>query len=189
MLSGGGFKQDPVPKALLWHESDAELGLRKPYEDRVSDDMPNGSKRAFDRPLYVDPLRKETWPFVSVDKGDDWFTIDHRQRAPSPEARARADEIISAFDGWYKEPKPRRGHKKALREARKVDNEIFDLASQIADVECRTAGGLCEKIRALMVYDSIDAIEKLSLDEGISSEIGLSIFRDLFSMAGKAATS
>ena len=189
MLSSWARKQDPAPEALLWRKSDAQLGLpNKPYEDRVSDDMPDGSKRAFDRPLYVNPLREESWYFTSVDRGEDWLTVKQYKKAPSPEARARADEIISAFDAWYKEPKPLRGYKKAQREADKAQDEINDIAGQITGVECRTPSGLSEKIRALMVYDSTNAIEDISIDQGgITEEMTLSIFRDIFAMAGKAA--
>jgi hypothetical protein len=182
ILSGEGIKQAPVPEALFWRKSDEELGLPKPYYVGVLDE-----KKAFDRST-VNQLRRETWWFTSAERDGDRLTLVQDKRAPAPTARARADEIISAWDQWHKEPKPRRGHKKALREARKVDNEIDDLASQIADVECLTPGDLCEKIKCLMAYDGANAIEDLNLDQGdISEGMTLSIFRDIFAMAGKAA--
>jgi hypothetical protein len=182
MLSGY-CKQEPVPKALFWQKSDKELGLPGPYEGRPDETS------AYDLPRSVEKLRGETWWLTSVEWGEDgnWMTLKQFRKAPSPEARARADEIISAFDGWWKPRKPLRGHKKAMREVDKATDEIHDLGSQIADFECPTPGDLCEKIRGLMAYDGVAAIEDINIDQGISEEIALSIFRDLRAMAGKAA--
>lgn len=182
MLSGLGEKKDPKPKALFWRKSDGELGLTKPYYVGIPDEA-----KTFG-PADVDTLRQETWLFTSVETDEDRLTTNQCKRAPSPEARARADEIIAAFDQWYKEPKPRRGYKKAMRDARRVDNEIDDLVSQICDVKCRTMGGLGEKIRALMACHGANVIEDIGIGKGeITEEIALSIFRDLSAMAGKAA--
>jgi hypothetical protein len=67
-----------------------------------------------------------------------------------------------------------------------VHDEIHDLAGRIAKTECRTAEGLCAKIRCLMAHDGVDTIERIRIDEGIAEEVTFSIFRDLFAMARSA---
>jgi hypothetical protein len=61
---------------------------------------PNDHKAIWDRPIDVDPLREVKWLISSKSEADDEVTVSLRKVTPSPAARARADEIIAAYDDW-----------------------------------------------------------------------------------------
>jgi hypothetical protein len=88
-----GVKAKPMPEVLRWREADAALGLPD-IEKFDSRDL------AWDCEAFVGKLRPEKWISCTRTGGDDDFTMHVRTMAPSVETRARADEIIAAFDKW-----------------------------------------------------------------------------------------
>jgi hypothetical protein len=105
---------------------------------------------------------------------------------PLDQVHALVDKLVTAqkrCDHLY-----RLVYEAAVQEVEKVQDEIFDLAAQIAETECRTIEGLCAKIRCMMIFDGVVAIGEIRMDEGIADSMTLSIFRDLLAMRGTQAT-
>jgi hypothetical protein len=62
-----------------------------------------GRPIAWDCEAFVGKLRDEKWSKCTItDNGEDDKLIHYLNAAPPPAARARADEIIAAFDAWTK---------------------------------------------------------------------------------------
>jgi len=84
------------------------------------------------------------WPHpdspVELGSGD---IIADRLFEPSPEARARADEIIAAHDEWRKkrDRKKPRGLVAAERKRNKVADRLIELEEQIAETPATSIGG------------------------------------------------
>lgn len=97
-----------MPEILEWRDEDLKLGL--PQLQYVDD-----ARNAWDCPANVNRLREERWPVGTRTGNPDDMTFRFRLLTPSPEARARADEIIAAFDTWNAKRYPR-GYKKLERE-------------------------------------------------------------------------
>ncbi len=97
-----GYK--PTPEVLKFNECDAELGLPS---------FKGNYQPAWDRPMDVNRLRAAEWLIYSTTPTEDEVTI--QKMTPSIAARTRADEIVAAFDAWYKN-RHQRGYKKAVRE-------------------------------------------------------------------------
>lgn len=104
----------PVPEVLRWRETDAGLGL--PLVEGKGHDL------IWDRPSLVEKLRSEKWFSGSKMETEDEMTVTVRTIVPSPAARARAAEIIAAFDNWHaKKDRYPRGYKKAVKERNKAE--------------------------------------------------------------------
>jgi hypothetical protein len=76
----------------------------------------------------------------------------------------------------------------AVLETEKVQEEVYDLAAQVAETGCRTIEGLCAKIRCMMMFDGVAAIGEIRMDEGIAEEMTRSVLRDVLAMGGTQAT-
>lgn len=74
---------------------------------------------------------------------------------PSPEARARADEIIAAFDQWEKmrDRKKPRGMVAAERKREKASKLVIKLEKQIAKMPATSIAGMIAKARWAQAYD------------------------------------
>jgi hypothetical protein len=85
------------PEVLRATPADRAQGLPQPFLDRDED----GKERFYDsRTVYG--LRKEKWTVVKEANQQGQITIVlNKNVIPSPEARARADEIVQTFDTWF----------------------------------------------------------------------------------------
>jgi hypothetical protein len=102
-------KAEPMPGILQWRDEDVALGLPDIRNSKLA-----SRELAWDCEAFVGPLRNAKWTSCIKTGDDDDLTLHIRQLAPPPEARARADEIIVAFERWVTERAPR-GYKKAQR--------------------------------------------------------------------------
>jgi hypothetical protein len=82
-------------------------------------------------------------------------TLDERWRAV-----ARADEIIAAFDGWWKKRKPARGFKKAERARNRAMNIAHKIGWQVAQTPAHTLEGFRAKIRCALAFDCADSMDE-----------------------------
>lgn len=181
-------KRAEMPDVLRWRKSDARLGVPHPY---VCNAFPEPQ---FDRDMQVDPLRRKRWVLstrVTV-KGHlikGMFYEKMTMFTPSKAARARADEIIAAYDVWAK-PAARvypRGFKKLEKECDRADKVASDLQFQVCEMRATTIDGMLAKVRAAhaTLWCKPNAIFETGLDNlsGCAEEMAESVFRDLQSMA------
>ena len=164
-------RKQSKPETLTWREQDAELGLpllatfdehHEPIWDRVFD---------------VDKLRPAIWEVASRVETDDELIVSLRKMEPSPAARARADEIIAAYDDWSAGDQFPRGYWKAKRESDKAQNAYIRIERRMAKTRAKTVQGMLAKVRCAEIYDGG---RRLDFSEGGCSEVmAHSIFRDL----------
>lgn len=157
--------------ALKIQESDADLRIPKM-------DRPANLSKTFE--FYcgaeVDRMREPKWQdragsnFV---RDENMATVTVRYFTPSTAARARADEIIAAYD------KSKNRKSRAYRAAERAKDKAFeisgDLIDQIAEIKATSVQGLAAKARC---------VELIGLGE---DDITRSILADLLAMAGKSA--
>lgn len=164
----------PLPEALLWREADTELGLPEPiFNER------KGEPLAWR--CGVAALRREKWMRATRLEDGDKLTISSWYEIPSPEARARADEIIAAFDAWLETGKPLRGYKSAIRARDRADRIADRINHEVAQTPARTMEGLRAKVRCAVAADSVESMDDLDI-----GSIAASIFRDLIDSAEAA---
>ena len=168
------------PEVLNRREADAELGLPSlwPY--------PDDHKPIWDRPIDVNLIRDAKWTIFSKVETDDEVTVSLRKVMPSPAARARADEIIAAYDDWHSrgERLPR-GYRKAKRESDKAHRAYVRLEMRIANTRANTPEGMLAKVKCAQAYTERDT--GFDFDEGGCPEImAQSVFLDVMRMSSKA---
>jgi hypothetical protein len=168
------------PEVLNRREADAELGLPSlwPY--------PNDHEAIWDRPIDVDPLREAKWNISSKSETDDEVTVSLRKVTPSPAARARADEIITAYDDWQsRSERLPRGYRKAKHESDKAHRAYMRLERRIANTRANTPEGMLAKVKCAQAYNETE--EGFSFDDGGCPEVmARSIFLDIVRMNSKA---
>jgi hypothetical protein len=162
------------PAALKIREGDSGLGIPQPeYPDPE-----------FYCGIDVDRMRRLKWrdkAGSSYEEDEDRVTVTIRDFTPSPTARARADEIVAAYD------KSANRKSRAYRAAERAKDKAFDISqdleNQITELQATSVQGLAAKARC------IDAL-------GMDSDLASSIIDDLLAMtsaieasAGKAAQS
>jgi hypothetical protein len=173
-------RRNPVPEILSWRASDAELGLPSLWSD------PKDHPPVWDRPIDVNRIRDAEWTVVSKYAIEGECSITLRDVTPSAAARARADEIIAAFDKWHEDAKPPRGYKKAVRERDKAYRASNRLEAQIAETPATTLEGMRAKIRCAQAFECDDDIQ--NIDSGGATEaMALSIFKDVLRLTSAKA--
>jgi hypothetical protein len=167
-----GTKAKPIPDVLQWRDEDPALGLPDIRGSEIGD-----RAIAWDCEHFVGQLRPAKWGSVTKTGDDDDMILHWQNKAPSAEARARADEIIAAFDKWKKERKPR-GFKKAKRECDKAYTSYKQIEDEIADTPATTFQGMLAKIRCAKAYDKSEKVR--GFDSGSCGEaMAFSIFEDI----------
>jgi hypothetical protein len=167
----------PMPETLRWRESDAELGL--PGLCPKPDDHPP----IWDRPEDVDKLRAEKWLFCSMTETEDVQTVIMRKITPSAAARARAGEIIAAYDEWdAKQERKPRGYWKAVKERERADRAYMRIEQQIAETRAKTVEGLIAKLRCARAYAKSDDIGEIE-GGSCADQMARSIFQDIRALA------
>jgi len=166
-------RDSPLPEALRWRQEDADLGLPDIRKDEYI-----GREPAWDCKHFVEKLRYDKWTVVTRTGTNDDMTVHMRTVSPSPEAIARADEIIAAFDDWERK-RSRRGLKKAERELKRATRECNRLEKQIAGTRAISFQGMMEKIRCAKAYAGTDVLDT---SDGCAVVIAASIFTDIESL-------
>lgn len=172
------------PEAVFVQEGDREFGFTK-LADHEGQERPwyvVGPPRARQK---AGQLRRPQTHFV-----DEPFPEGHRlhgtgdvlaRRVPWPEAQARADAIVAAYDGWVAEQERiyvASGIEAANAEWEELDDARAEIDGMIRDAAARTLDGV--RIKAQLI--------QLDLDEGTTPEPALiaSLVRDLLAMGGTA---
>ncbi|WP_315701857.1 MULTISPECIES: hypothetical protein [unclassified Bradyrhizobium] len=158
--------QDPrtAPAELRWRDDDAQLF--GPFDRKPDDGI-------WHRGCDIDPLRSEKWWQT---KQSDTEAVTGRAVVPSDAARARANEIIAAYDRWT--ARPPRGYKAAKRRVDRAEREYRRLEDELFAARAMTPAGMHAKIRCAMAYAKSDTVD--SIDSGGCSEVmALSVFEDI----------
>lgn len=189
-----------MPEALLCRDGDWDLGLHSfaGYPDRSEERQYPRSAVVF---LKQSPCRKrfETIRPGTVAEGFSQEEIDRGQAnvlkvhyEPWPEAQARADEIVAAWDGWVAE-EARRREVSGVRAAEKLDKEHHRLyraaASRLARTPAHTMEGIKAKVALILsIYegDHEDLIES-NAEETTDIALAVSVVADISRMNVPAA--
>jgi hypothetical protein len=185
----GGFRgknERPVPAALYLRSSDGELGLPCPTMLYISARLGNLKDRsaAYYSEIDIAPLRDAKWLISTISKTEDSWRSDGKYSEPSPDARARANEIIAAYEDWQTTArKPPRGYKKAVRERDRAGRASQKIEKEIAKTPAKTVRGMFAKLRCAQHYAGTTLIDEI--DSGGCTEVmAISIFNDVKRMSG-----
>jgi hypothetical protein len=180
--------REPLPEVLRWRKSDIKLGL-----PNILVNMGHANKD-WHKDLQIEKIRTNKWIIWNreIIKGHPikgMYQDRIRVVTPSKAARARADEIIAAYDEWAKDGVPPLGYKKAMREREEADEIAATLENKLTQTRASTIDGMLAKIRCAHArmeekYD-LDELEALDLGQisGCADAIAVSIFRDLQRLA------
>lgn len=172
------------PEAVFVQEGDRELGLAK-LADHEGQERPRYVVGSPGARLRAGQLRRPQTHYV-----DEPFPEGHQlhgtgdvlaRRVPWPEAQARADAIVAAYDGWVAEQERiyvASGIEAANAEWEDLDDARAEIDGAIRDATARTLDGV--RIKAQLV--------QLDLDEGTTPETALiaGLVRDLLAMGSVA---
>jgi hypothetical protein len=176
--------EEARPDVLRIRAEDKALGLPEPYRN-------SHKVGEFYELTDVERLREEKWErfknvvieptdIVAVEQFLRRFELLHEVYTPTPEARARADEIIQASENWYAAYKPTRGLRAAERRRDVAFNKQDKLARKIAATKASTIAGMKAKARCVAIEFPGERITDL---DDIHCRLAVSIMRDLSAMA------
>jgi hypothetical protein len=150
----------PMPDALRVQPGDAELGLPQPrgnHGERFGYSLSN---------MQIDSMRKPEWDKIEIIDPPEGLQFAMggggevvRPFTPSPEARARADEIIRAYDEWHpKHHRTPRGMRKYEAQSERLFERLSSLEARINKTRARTIVGLLgkAKIASMAAPDPFD---------------------------------
>jgi hypothetical protein len=162
------------PDVLQVTSADRSLGLPLPKPDG------DGKFRFYDV-ATVDDLRKEKWSVAERSDKGSITIVPHENIVPSPKARARADEIVQAFDTWFaKYSKRPRGLRAAERRRDAACSKQSSLERRIEAMRATSLAGLVAKARCLKLQYRDGEI--VSCFDDAAETLACSIGRDLLSM-------
>jgi hypothetical protein len=152
----------PMPDVLRVLPEDAELEL--PDHNGVYDGLffDRSSRETYEDAMWIEALRRLQWKrLVEVHYPDAESTVRHGYFDPSPAARARADEIVTAYDEWWpklhrrtgREIKPRlpRGFSAVEKQERRLSRLLSRLEAKINKTRARTFPELLAKAKIASV--------------------------------------
>jgi hypothetical protein len=163
---------DP-PEMLRILPSDAELG-RAPWQ--ATDEF-------WHRPCDLEQWRKlDEWVQVSKLLTDDRMEMVLERNDPPAQLRARAEQIVSAFDKWRSCGERPSGYHAAVSERDEAEEIYREIEETITETRATTVEGLFAKVRCAQAYMKkegvIDGIEHGSAAETMA----VSVFNDIQEM-------
>jgi hypothetical protein len=161
---------DP-PAGLEIRSGYAALGIPQP--DQTGEFI----RRGFYGETAVARLRKSKWIDQDAStscEDQDQYVVTIRYVTPSTETRARADEIVTAYDEWKvaQEKKPR-GYRAAKRAYNKAERLETSLEQKIHAIQATTVEGMIAKARCAELY---------YFESGVAGCFMESIAKDLLAM-------
>jgi hypothetical protein len=149
---------------------DAALGIPQPDQKEIETAgyYDCGTVRNLRGPKWVDHSKSRR------EEDDEKFVVTIGYVTPSPDSRARADEIVAAYDRWTaakkKKPKGFRAAKRAYDEAERIES---DLEQRIHAIQATTIEGMTAKARCCELY---------YFEGGTHGSFSESITKDLLAM-------
>jgi hypothetical protein len=164
---------NPMPDVLLVRPEDQDLGLPNPYQRRSDVNVRLGgsplgglgAEQGYNNVMWIDELRKAKWPVIAeiafpqgLKPGTCGGRFGERYvDPPSEAARARADEIVAAYDEWWprhhQEP---RGVRSIERKRDAASNRVDRLRRKIDRSRALTLAGLIAKAKVAACESSDD---------------------------------
>jgi hypothetical protein len=152
----------PMPDVLRVQPEDTELELpdqRGVYCGWLDQ---RAQRTNYHDGIWISALRKPQWKrLVEVDAPDGGSFYHHGSFDPSPAARARADEIVAAYDEWWPrthrrtartiEPRYPRGFGAVEKQKRRLDALLSKLEVKIIKTRARTFAGLLAKAKVAVL--------------------------------------
>jgi hypothetical protein len=188
-------RRGPMPDVLQWRRTDRKLGLPPLDRQRLAEDatikagtLEKLAQLNWSGAPDVQRIRAAKWIHqarvaVKDHPTDGMFQVIMKVRPPSKAARARADEIIAAYDAWAKPAALPRGFKKLEKEMNRADNAASRLEREVCDTRAATIDGMIAKVRAAhaILWCKPEAIFDTDMDNlsGCAETMADSIFRDL----------
>jgi hypothetical protein len=181
-----GKNDRAIPPTLFWKDTDGELGLPSPHSLYIRaklgtlEDHP----AAYESDEDIAWLQAEKWVTTTRSETEETWKLSGEYAEPTPAARARADEIVAAYEDWQTTAKkPPRGYKKAVRERDRADKAYQKIEKEIAKTPAKTVRGMFAKLRCAQHYARTSAIDEI--DSGGCTEVmAISIFNDVKRMSG-----
>jgi hypothetical protein len=131
-----------IPEVLRRRPEDQELGLPEPASESAAD------AGFYRNDSEVDRLRSKTWKRQEASEEGERHSFVALTVRPSPAARARADEIATAFDKWQKRRDRRpRGYRAAERAIDAAGKRLWDLECKIIGTPAHSLAGIIAKAR------------------------------------------
>jgi hypothetical protein len=166
-------KRGAAPDVLTWRVGDEDLS----DNDAIK-------KKGWTWRYAIDGLRgKENISRFSVREVDGKTSMASWKEPLSPQARARADEIVAAYDKWTGGKQHARGYRKAVRERNRAAREAERLLFEITSLPAQTTAGMHAKVRCILAYSFAESIEKMN---ELPEDLAISIFQDIEEMAATA---
>lgn len=188
----------PLPEAIYQTERDRlEFHFYAIEPDHADPDARPRMKVSFIEWLQRNPLirvRNVKRPatvadgFTEEEVASGLNTIARHVREPWPEAQARADEIVAAWDAWTAERHRRRvasGLEAAWEENERADNQRYEAARAIAEIKATTLAGALAKATLIMTwFDGPDDLaQEIAGASAHAEAVSLSVVRDLLELA------
>lgn len=172
-MDGVRFACQP-PAGMEIRSGDVELGI--PLPDQIGKHVERcGYYGAAD----VNKMRQsKRMDCEKSGEDDDNFIMAFRNVTPSAETRARADEIVAAYDAWEaaRERKPR-GYRKAKRAYNKAERIETEIEKKIHLIQATTIIGMTAKARCAELY---------YFDGGVFGDFSTSIAQELLALGADA---
>jgi hypothetical protein len=180
------------PKALFARGTD--FGLNIPDSARYGDGRLWYGRDDIIEEMRTQPRTRQDWSRTTEVVEKDGRTALQCAQAPWPEAQARAEEILAAWDEWQT-TKQHTAEAVGLYEAEERKDEareqVFEAFTAIMDTPATSLAGLLVKAQvALSLSHSVDGfsayVDEFHENNGHSPEtIGLAVLRDLLRLKGE----
>ncbi len=131
---------DKIPSVLNVRPEDNAIGMPAP---RAAGGIPC---TRWAHPTNIDRLRPALWPNSKITETETGYVLRTWRETPTPEQRARADELIAAFDRHSsKEPRKPRGYRVAERASKAADKRMYALEDKVWSTPAHTPAGMAAK--------------------------------------------
>jgi hypothetical protein len=181
-----GKNDHAIPATLFWQDSDGELELPSPHSLYIRaklgtlEDHP----AAYESDEDIARLQAKKWVTTTRSETEETWKLSGEYAEPTPAARARADEIVAAYEEWQTTAKkPPRGYKKAVRERDQADRAYQKIEKEIAKTRAQTVRGMFAKLRCAQHYARTTTIDEID-SGGCTEAMAISIFNDVKRMSG-----
>lgn len=137
-----GHRKISPPETLKVRDGDCNFGLPELNSDARYPGFYGANE--------VNKMRPQKWLSVTKAMHDDGesFTLTAQYSEPSPEARARADEIVASYDKWEKKVTRRpNGFRAAMRATDKAFERTHEIEEWIVGTPATTIAGMIAKAR------------------------------------------
>ena len=163
-------ERGPPPEELRILPSDTDFGIT-PWKE---------TDEFWGRPCDIQKWQKlDKWVSLKNVSTDDRMELVMVRQPPSPELRARAEQIVAAYDQWKAAGERPAGYDDAVRKMEEAEELYRDLEATIAETRAATVEGLFAKVRCAQAYMKTEGVIDGIEQGGAAETMALSIFEDI----------